>query len=64
MLVLISKKGESILIYPKDISEVMTVAQLFSGGPIRIEIAETNHEQCQLDINAPKQLAIFNDELL
>ena len=33
MLVLMRRKGESILIYPGDIPEGMTVAELFAGGP-------------------------------
>jgi len=64
MLVLMRRKGESILIYPGDIPEGMTVAELFAGGPIKLEIAETNRAQCKLGIKAPKELAIVRDELL
>jgi sRNA-binding carbon storage regulator CsrA len=62
MLVLMRRKGESILIYPDDLPEDMTVAELFAGGPIRIEIAATHHAQCKLAIDAPRELTIMRDD--
>jgi sRNA-binding carbon storage regulator CsrA len=58
------KKDESILIYPEDVPENMTVAELFADGPIKIIISDTNHVQCKLGIAAPRELKIFREELL
>jgi carbon storage regulator CsrA len=63
VLALTRKKDESILIYPKDVPENMTVVELFAGGPIEIKISETNHAQCKLGIKAPKELLILRNEL-
>jgi sRNA-binding carbon storage regulator CsrA len=57
-------KGESIFIYPREIPEGMTAAELFSGRPIKLKIAETHSAQCKLGIEAPKQLAIVREELI
>jgi len=63
MLGLMRRKGESILVYPEDIPEGMTVEELFAGGPIKITISETNHAQCKLGIDAPRELVILRSEL-
>ena len=63
MLVLMRRKGESITIYPDDLPDDMTVNELFAGGPIRIEVAATNHAQCKLAIDAPKALTIHRDDM-
>ncbi len=62
MLVVTRKEGESILIYPNDIPEGMTVAELFSDGPIRVELKKAHNVQCKLGIDAPKELTIIRDE--
>ena len=64
MLILTRKVGESILIYPEDIPEGMTVAELFADGPIEIEVAETRSHQVKIGINAPDELKIIRSELL
>ena len=58
MLYLTRTEGESISIYPEDIPENMTVAELFAGGPINVEIRETRSHQCRLGIHAPEALRI------
>lgn len=63
MLCLSRRKGESIYIYPEEIPENMTAAELFSGGPIKIVITETNQAQCRLAIKAPNELLILRNEL-
>ena len=63
MLCLMPRKGESIFIYPKEIPKDMTVEELFSTGPIRIEVTDTNYAQCKLAIKAPNALKIIRDEL-
>jgi len=59
MLVLMRRTGESILIYPDD----MTVAELFADGPIKITVTSTKGPQCQLGFEAPPELAIVKDEI-
>jgi len=52
------RKGESILIYPEDIPENMTVAELFAGGPIKMTVTNTNDAQCKVAIDARMALRI------
>jgi sRNA-binding carbon storage regulator CsrA len=54
MLCLTRKEGESILIYPENIPENMTVAELFAGGPIEIIISKINYSQCKVLLSAPQ----------
>lgn len=63
MLVLMRRKKESILIYPGDIPEGMTVSELFEGGMIRLEVVQTKTGQCSFGIDAPKRLKILRSEL-
>ncbi len=63
MLSLTRKVGESILIYPEDIPEGMTVAELFSDGPIKIEVKDTKSFQVKLGVYAPHELAIWRNEI-
>jgi carbon storage regulator CsrA len=63
MLVLMRKTGESILIYPEDIPDNMTVAELFADGPIKITVTSTKGPQCQLGFDAPQELTIVRDEI-
>lgn len=39
----------------------MTVAEFFSGGPIRIEVTETNHAQCKLGVAEPREVTILRE---
>ena len=64
MLVLTRTTGESILIYPEDIPEGMTVEELFADGPIEIMVTETRPNQCKIGIDAPEDLKILREELL
>jgi len=62
MLVLTRTQEESILIYPGDIPEGMTVEELFADGPIEIKVMETRPKQCKLGIDAPEKLKILRDD--
>ena len=64
MLSLTRTQGQSILIYPEDIPEGMTVAELFADGPIEIAVIQTRPKQCKIGINAPEDLKILRQELL
>lgn len=64
MLSLTRKAGESILIYPGDIPEGMTVAELFEDGPIEIMVVQTRPNQCKIGIDAPRELKIVRDEIM
>jgi sRNA-binding carbon storage regulator CsrA len=57
------RKGEPITIYPEDFPTDMTVKELLSGGPIRIDVGATNHAQCKLAIDARRKLVILRCEL-
>jgi len=63
MLVLSRRENESIVIYPKDLPENMTVAELFARGKIEIEVLGIQGGQVRLGFGAPKELAIFRTEL-
>lgn len=58
MLNLTRTEGESIYIYPENIPEDMTVAELFADGSIEIRVTKTRPHQCKLGIGAPKGLRI------
>jgi sRNA-binding carbon storage regulator CsrA len=64
MLALMRRKGESFEIYPNGLSPDMTVAELFAGGPIKIEVTKTTNAQCKFGISAPEELLIVRGELL
>jgi sRNA-binding carbon storage regulator CsrA len=65
MLVLERKTGESILIYPNDdIRPEMTVAELFSNGPIKVAVKCRDHSAIKLAIDAPYNMKILRYELL
>jgi len=63
LLVLTRRINESIVIFPKDIPENMTVAELFARGNIEIEVLGVQGGQIRLGFGAPKELAIFRTEL-
>ena len=54
MLLLSRRIGESILIYPDDVPEGMTVAELFADGPIEITVTDTKAPQCKLGITTAR----------
>jgi sRNA-binding carbon storage regulator CsrA len=63
MLVLTRKEGEAILIYPADhISDAMTVKELFSHGPIRININKLVGT-VRIGIDASLDLVVLRNEL-
>jgi sRNA-binding carbon storage regulator CsrA len=59
MLALTRKAGERIYIYPDDLPLDMTVAELFSGGEITIEIINTRAHQVKIGIDVPIGLKII-----
>ena len=59
MLVITRTQRESIYIYPDDLPEDMTVAELFSEGSIEIVVTDTRRHQCSLGLDAPKGLKIM-----
>jgi len=64
MLVLERRTGQSVLIYPSDdIDPEMTVAELFSRGPIRIAVRCRDHTAVKLAIEAPGTVKVIRDEL-
>jgi carbon storage regulator CsrA len=63
VLIITRTKGKSIMIYPEDISEDVTVAELFADGPIEISVVETRSHQCKLGITAPSELVILREEI-
>jgi len=63
MLVLTRRIGEQLFIYPSDDEPPeMTVAELFAGGQIAIEVLEVKGMQVRIGIDAPKQLTILRDD--
>lgn len=65
MLVLERKSGESILIYPNEsIHPDMTVAELFSNGPIRVSVKAKGDSSVKLAIDAPMSMKILRHELI
>lgn len=60
MLIVSRKDAESILIKPgDDIDPSMTLADLFSGGPIEITIFSSNGHRVKMGVQAPEQLSIW-----
>lgn len=66
MLKLTRTPGESIYILPDDNHDpAMTVAELFSDGPIRIQYTALHSaSQVTIGISAPPILKILRDELI
>jgi sRNA-binding carbon storage regulator CsrA len=63
MLVLMRRENESILTFPEDMPEGMTVAELFANGPLELKVISTNDFQCKIGIKAPSELAIVRNEI-
>lgn len=60
MLIVSRKDAESILIRPdEDIDPTMTLADLFSKGPIEITIFSSGANRVKMGVQAPKQLSIW-----
>ena len=60
MLIVSRKDAESILIRPvEDIDPKMTLADLFSNGPIEITIFSSGTNRVKMGVQAPEQLSIW-----
>jgi sRNA-binding carbon storage regulator CsrA len=60
MLIVSRKDAESIEIRPgDDIDPSMTLADLFSAGPIEITIFSSNNNRVKMGVQAPQQLSIW-----
>ena len=60
MLIVSRRDAESIEIRPGDgIDTSMTLADLFSNGPIEITIFSSNNNRVKMGVQAPEQLCIW-----
>ncbi len=60
MLIVSRRDAESILIRPADnIDPNMTLADLFSDGPIEITIFAAGQSRIKMGVQAPPQLSIW-----
>ncbi len=60
MLIVSRRDTESILIRPGDDTDMsMTLADLFSTGPIEITIFSSNDHRVKMGVQAPQQLSIW-----
>lgn len=60
MLIVSRRDAESIEIRPgDDIDPKMTLADLFSDGPIEITIFSSNGNRVKMGVQAPEQLSIW-----
>ena len=60
MLIVSRRDAESIEIRPgDDIDPKMTLADLFSNGPIEITIFSSNGNRVKMGVQAPEQLSIW-----
>jgi len=63
MLLVSRRVDESVYIYPDEqLPKDMTVAELFAGGKISIEVKEISGNQVRFGINAPKNLTILRND--
>lgn len=63
MLIISRRVGEVLYIYPSDdLPPEMTVAELFAGGQIAIEVLQVKGMQVRIGIDAPKQLTLLRDD--
>ena len=63
MLILSRNVGELIYIYPDDLPLDMTVAELFGGRQISIEVLGFKGNQVRIGIDAPEKLKILRDDV-
>jgi len=60
MLIVSRRDAESILIRPgSDIDMSMTLADLFSSGPIEITIFSSSDSRVKMGVQAPGELSIW-----
>jgi len=60
MLIVSRRDAESILIRPvKGIDPKMTLADLFSKGPIEITVFSSSGNRVKMGVQAPEQLCIW-----
>lgn len=60
MLIVSRRDAESILIRPDEgIDPQMTLADLFSNGPIEITVFSSNGNRVKMGVQAPEQLSIW-----
>ena len=62
MLILTRRTNELIYLYPDDLPPDMTVAELFAGGQIAIEVLSIRGNQVKLGIDAQKRLKVLRDD--
>ena len=63
MLIVSRRDAESILIKPGDgIDLKMTLADLFSNGPIEITIFSSNGSRVKMGVQAPEELCIWRKQ--
>ena len=63
MLLVSRREGEAVFIYPDEqLPKDMTVAELFAGKQISIEVKEISGNQVRFGINAPKTLTILRND--
>lgn len=63
MLIVKRRDSESILIRPDDETDMsMTLADLFSNGPIEITIFSSNDKRVKMGVQAPQELSIWRKD--
>lgn len=63
MLIISRKDAESILIQPADdVDPGMTLADLFSAGPIEITVFSAGSNRVKMGVQAPDQLSIWRKD--
>ena len=63
MLIVKRRDAESILIRPDDETDMsMTLADLFSNGPIEITIFSSNDKRVKMGVQAPQELSIWRKD--
>ena len=63
MLIVKRRDAESILIRPNDETDMsMTLADLFSNGPIEITIFSSNDKRVKMGVQAPQELSIWRKD--
>jgi sRNA-binding carbon storage regulator CsrA len=64
MLAFTRRPGEFILLYPsQDIDPNMTVAELFSEGPVEVIFSEMKNGQIRVAVDAPDNLVVVRNEI-
>jgi len=63
VLILSRKPNQSFDIFPENLPPEMTIAELFAGGKITVQILDVSGSQVKIGIDAPKQLTILRDNI-